>query len=441
MKARLGELQARLDSHERSKTQQTTPDNSDSSTSSEFIRGFTAINQMPGIESSPSPMPQDKTPISQMPLMQPAMYERPGDGADPMFPHMPRDALNSPPQTHSSPEANGLLSPPGHPLSDRISKVPQDFVLDCLRFQTHLLNRLNSLQQETNFTPSYAPNNGVPPQGELQYRASSTPLLREATWTNLDLALDSMTQAEQVSCVDAFSPAHAEAMEFSFDSNVDAWKTETMSKTRHSHASNNPLAFSALTAANTPSAVLGSPIMTGSNPNIRPTPQPGTRNASLNDRLESIMENVQAAGFDSFDALVSAYYCDTFGETSSLANEQRLSRNRRLPKVIDDVFRATKEWSSWERRGFQEEILKTAESMLISEGAGARSSLMTKIAPLLESHDATSPVATAEALVNLKRSIQDEVSKSVIKAIQTAKQDADFHKAAQLMGSDNGSGF
>ncbi|KAL7793647.1 basic-leucine zipper transcription factor [Trichoderma ceciliae] len=390
MKARLGELQARLDSHERSKIQQATPDNSDSSTSNGVVRGFTAINQMSGIESSPSPMSQEKPIMGQMAMMQPTMYEQPTDGAESMFPPMPRNNLNSPPQTQSPPEANGMLSPPGHPISDRISKVPHDFVLDCLRFQTHLLNRLNSLQQEANFTPSYAPSNGVPPQ-----------------------VLDGMTQAEQVSCVDAFSPAHAEAMEFSFDANVDVWKTDAMSnKIRPSAASNNTLVFSALPAAATPSAVLGSPAIAASNPNMRSVPQPGAQNASLDERIESVMENVQAAGFDSFDALVSTYYCDTFGEASPLANEQRLSRNRRLPKVIDDVFRATKEWSSWERRGFQEEILKTAESMLISEGAGARSSLMTKIAPLLDSYDATNPVATAEALVNLKRSIQDELPNS-----------------------------
>ncbi|KAL7818582.1 basic-leucine zipper transcription factor [Trichoderma gracile] len=390
MKARLGELQARLDSHERSQTQQTTPDNSDSSATTELVRGFTAINQITGIESPSSPISQDKTSMSQLPAMQqPAMFEQPSDGAELMFSQMPRNSLGSPQQTQPSPEANGLLSPPGHPLGDRSSKVPHDFVLDCLRFQTHLLNRLNSLQQEASFNPSFAPSNGVGPQG-----------------------LDGVTQAEQVSCMDAFSPTHAESMDFSFDSNVDAWKSDSMSKSRSTHTATSSISFPPLTAATTPSAVLGSPLLTDSSHNLRPASQPSTQHASVGESIESIMENVQAAGFDSFDALVSAYYCDTFAEASPLANEQRLSRNRRLPKVIDDVFRATSGWSSWERRGFQEEILKTAESMLTSEGASARSSLMSKITPLLESHDATNPAATAEALVNLKRSIQDELPNS-----------------------------
>lgn len=182
MKARLGELQARLDSHERSQPQQTTPENSDSPTASELVRGFTAINQMPGIESPSSPNAQDKASISQVPAMQQAsMFEQPGDGTELMFPQMSRNSLGSPQHTQSTPEANGLLSPPGHPLGDRSSKVPHDFVLDCLRFQTHLLNRLNSLQQEASFNPSYTPSHSLAPQGKPQSETSITGLQHELT--------------------------------------------------------------------------------------------------------------------------------------------------------------------------------------------------------------------------------------------------------------------
>ncbi|KAL7934555.1 hypothetical protein V8C35DRAFT_31366 [Trichoderma chlorosporum] len=403
MKARLGELQARLENHERSKIQQAMDqDNIDSSISTEPVRGFTAINQMSGIESSPISVPQDKAPISQSP-MQSAIYEPPGNGAELLFQHVSRNTLNSPLQTQPSAEANGLLSPPSQPLSERVSKVPQDFVLDCLRFQTQLLNRLNSLQQEASFPPSYAPSNTAPTHD-----------------------LENATQTEQAQCSDGFSPTHADTMEFSYESSGDIWKTDTMSKSRSPHAADNSIAYPPLTAATTPSAVLGC-AAEGSNPNMRLTPAPFTQPVS-DERIGSIMENIQAAGFDSFDALVSAYYCDTFGESSPLANEQRLSRNRRLPKVIDDVFRATKGWSTWERRGFQEEILKTAESMLISESAGARSSIMAKIEPLLDSHDPTNPESTAEGLLNLKRSIQDEVSKYAIKHFQSSKSTANSMK-------------
>ncbi|KAJ4858302.1 hypothetical protein T069G_06569 [Trichoderma breve] len=351
MKARLGELQARLDSHERNKAQQTENlENVDSSSTSGSVRGFTAINnQISGVESSPPPMPQDKTPISQSQVQQPAMYERP---------------------------ARRKRSPPPKPMACSLLWVnpPQ--------------NEFPNLQQEAHFTPSYTPSNAAPPQ-----------------------PLDNLAQPEHAQCSDSFSPTNAEAMEFSYESSADLWKTDTIPKSRPPPASDNAITFPPLPAAATPSAVLNSPVPESSNQNLRPAPQPVTQTA-LGERIGSIMEAVQAAGFDSFDALVSAYYCDTFGEASSLANEQRLSRNRRLPKVIADVFQATKGWSTWERRGFQEEILKTSEAMLISEGDGARSSVMSKIEPLLDSHDPTNPDATADALINLKRSIQDELPNS-----------------------------
>ncbi|EHK47618.1 hypothetical protein TRIATDRAFT_51934 [Trichoderma atroviride IMI 206040] len=401
LKARLGELQARLESQEQDKVQLPLAESGDSSASPKVIRGFTAINQMPGIESPLSPVSQDKISSSQMPSsVQPAVYEKPAaDGTEPMFPQMPGNDLSSPPpQTQTSPDAVGLLSPPSQPIVDQSYRVPHEFILDCLRFQTHLLNRLNSLQQQLNFAPPYPSSSGVPSQ-----------------------ALESITQAEQVSCVDAFSPTHAEAMEYSFDTNAEEWKTGAISKVQslplptpsNNNIQNNNNHATPYSAPTTPSAVLDCPVITGPDSStISPIPQPAVENISLDERMEGIMQKVRAAGFESFDALVTAYYCGNFVEASPLANEQRLSRNRRLPKVIDNVFQATTQWSAWERRGFQEEILKTAESMLKSEAVNAHSPLMAKITPLLDLHDITNPASTAEALVELKRSIQDELPNS-----------------------------
>ncbi|KAM0515861.1 hypothetical protein ACHAPE_005940 [Trichoderma viride] len=424
LKARLGELQARLDSQEQEKVQLPLPESSGSSASPGAIRGFTAINQMPGIESPLSPLSQDKGSSSHMPSsVQPAVFDEPAaDGTEAMFPQMPGSDLNSPPpQTQTSPEAMDLLSPPSQPILDQNCRVPHEFILDCLRFQTHLLDRLNSLQQQLNFAPPYPSSSGVPSQGEFQPDASSPPLETRATGADSDIALENITQAEQASCVDAFSPAHAEAMEYSFDTNAEEWKTGAISKVRslppsisnndnnQSNQNNHTVPYS---APATPSAVLYCPRSTGPDSStITPIPQPAAKNMPLDERMEGIMEKVRAAGFESFDALVSAYYCGSFREASPLANEQRLSRNRRLPKVINDVFHATTQWSPWERRGFHEEIFKTAESMLKSEAVNAHSPLMAKINPLLDLHGITNPASTAEALVELKRSIQDEVSK------------------------------
>lgn len=89
-------------------------------------------------------------------------------------------------------------------------------------------------------------------------------------------------------------------------------------------------------------------------------------------------------GFDSFDSVVTAYYSHNFDGPSPLSTEQRLSRNRHLPKVLADVFDAAKNRRDWERRGLHDEILKQAESVLVSEGDRASSTLDTSIDQFIE---------------------------------------------------------
>lgn len=211
-----------------------------------------------------------------------------------------------------------------------------------------------------------------------------------------------MRHAEQVGCVNAFTPVQTDGIEFAFDAPVDVWKPEHLGhKMRHPSPPTDAMNFAPLATA---PPHMGTSVMDPS-PDMRQVPPP-----TLDQRFEGIMQHVEAAGFESFDDLVTAYYSDTFCETSPLANEQHLSRNRRLPKVISDVFQATDSWTHWERRGFQEEILKTAESMLISEGSGVRNSLMSQIRPLIETQDGAIPPNAGEALLGMKKSIQNEVS-------------------------------
>ncbi|PNY24618.1 Uncharacterized protein TCAP_05445 [Tolypocladium capitatum] len=362
MKARLGELQARLDSHERQTVQQAAHDNSDSSslsyTSNTSGAAHSPITSGYGGESSPSPASGDKPPV---PIPMLSMYERCGDETDHSLYSQAACFLNSPPNSHlSPPPAHGLLSPPGQPGVERSVKMPGGFMLDCLRFQSQHLDRLNSLQQDPNCV------------GPAPYGASQ------------GLAHNGMSRPEHVGCVGAFTPPQADAMEFAaFDASVGVWKMEHLDHMV--------------------------PHMMDPNPDLTPVPlpmPPGT--ASLDQRFEDIMQHVAAAGFESFDDLVTAYYRDTFCQTSPLANEQHLSRSRRLPKVISDVFQATGSWTHWERRGFQEEIVKMAESVLVSEGSGVGvgSSLTSQIGPLIEARDG--PVV-AEALLGIKKSVQSDL--------------------------------
>ncbi|KAJ6078874.1 hypothetical protein N7467_008627 [Penicillium canescens] len=131
-----------------------------------------------------------------------------------------------------------------------------------------------------------------------------------------------------------------------------------------------------------------------------------TDHTSLNDRLECVMECVMHNGFDNFDVLVTAYYNGTFAESSPLSYEQRLSRTRRLPKVIADICYAADQWDPWERRMFHEEILKTTETILLSEGDGARNNLNDCIIPLAQAQHTTSKTGSPNAI---KQIIQNEL--------------------------------
>lgn len=84
-------------------------------------------------------------------------------------------------------------------------------------------------------------------------------------------------------------------------------------------------------------------------------------------RVRHVMEQAAAVGFETLDEAVAAYYTETFEDMPSLYQEQRLSRNRRLPRLLNTLHSAAKGWSEWERRGFQEQITLGAEEVLVQE--------------------------------------------------------------------------
>ncbi|KAI9788274.1 MAG: hypothetical protein M1816_007040 [Peltula sp. TS41687] len=89
--------------------------------------------------------------------------------------------------------------------------------------------------------------------------------------------------------------------------------------------------------------------------------------ATPEERFEYVLECAQRVGFNSFDASASQYYTVNFSDTSTLFHEQRLSRSRRLPEILAELRRTSETWTPWERRGHQEEILKTAEQIFAAE--------------------------------------------------------------------------
>ncbi|ESA42494.1 hypothetical protein NCU01074 [Neurospora crassa OR74A] len=135
-----------------------------------------------------------------------------------------------------------------------------------------------------------------------------------------------------------------------------------------------------------------------------------TKRPTLDERMESVMERVETEGFDNFDSLATLYYKAKFGDSSSLAVEQRLSRTRRLPKLFADVFSAAQqEWGAREQRPLFDEILRMSEGMLIGEARGVHSTLHASIGGLARS--AAKDHETGKSAVSgLKRLMEDNLS-------------------------------
>lgn len=134
-----------------------------------------------------------------------------------------------------------------------------------------------------------------------------------------------------------------------------------------------------------------------------------TGNTSLDENLLFILECADSLGFDNFDSLVTTYYNERFYEPSPLASEQQLSRNRRLPKVLAEIFHAAGNWSDLEQRGLREEILSQTESMLILEGNGAFDTLQASMNHLLNAQIEVNSTSTTQTILSVKRTIRNQV--------------------------------
>lgn len=136
---------------------------------------------------------------------------------------------------------------------------------------------------------------------------------------------------------------------------------------------------------------------------------PGHRD-SMDERLDYLLGRVEDAGFENFDSLVTAYYNSTLPESSPLCIEQSLSRERRLSRVLWEIFRSSTQWAVREREGFNEEITKISESLLITESCSAHSALVYKLRPLMVDSPNGPADVTSQRVTQMKRIVTNEVS-------------------------------
>nr|POF20694.1 hypothetical protein CFP56_73511 [Quercus suber] len=86
-------------------------------------------------------------------------------------------------------------------------------------------------------------------------------------------------------------------------------------------------------------------------PSLISTPRTPSPQAPLDERIDYVLASIKAAGFKDLNASVTAYYTHSFSDASPLQAHQRMSRNRRLPRLLAAMRASAENWSDWERRG------------------------------------------------------------------------------------------
>jgi hypothetical protein len=139
-----------------------------------------------------------------------------------------------------------------------------------------------------------------------------------------------------------------------------------------------------------------------------------TSNPETEELLEAAIAGLEALGFTSVDSFAETYYNSNFDESSLLAGEQSMSRKRRLPRMLSQVLDSAQSWDPWDRRGLNEEVFRTAESLLLAEGKNLDEiSLEASINSVIQaaqcSGKATPPQQNA---TEIKKVLQNEVRRT-----------------------------
>lgn len=90
-------------------------------------------------------------------------------------------------------------------------------------------------------------------------------------------------------------------------------------------------------------------------------------NATLEERIEYLIESARTAGFESLDDAVIQYYTADLSDDSMSSTAQRLGRKRSLPKLLEKLRHDTKAWKFWEVCAYRDAILSSSEDLLLAE--------------------------------------------------------------------------
>ena len=135
-----------------------------------------------------------------------------------------------------------------------------------------------------------------------------------------------------------------------------------------------------------------------------------SRHRPTDESIESILETIEAVGFRSFDSLVATYYSATFDTSSTMYNEQRLSRCRRLPAALSEIFDSSADWAPQEQQRFNDELIRMVETMLVAEGHTFPSGLGQRLNTLMVTLNTRLPEAMEHHLLRMKEAVMTGVS-------------------------------
>jgi len=100
---------------------------------------------------------------------------------------------------------------------------------------------------------------------------------------------------------------------------------------------------------------------------------------TMEERVEYLICCARTAGFQDLDSAVTTLYTAKFEEDSECSIAQYLSRKLCLPNLLEELRSKTVSWKTREVQPYQDEVLKSAESLLVGEMQSQRVAEVHKI--------------------------------------------------------------
>lgn len=110
----------------------------------------------------------------------------------------------------------------------------------------------------------------------------------------------------------------------------------------------------------------------------------------------TITKLARAGGFRTVDEFITAYYSSSVRSMPHLANQQRLSRKRGLPRIVSSVCTAASQWPIGEEQALHREVIVCTETIVAKETQQSQESLqlaLRRLASLIAAGDNSTLVA------------------------------------------------